>query len=469
MTALVKDPPDTEHQELGASKPATRLAPARVRVAGRALTQVALAGILTGTVVLVTRRLGSALGELATTDSVAADLLLTALWFGVLGASGGLTVHGLSHRIPHGLLAAGLITVVAFVAIDHRGIAAAAHAVVLLCALTAAFALAQPAIVRIAEFLVPPRSLRVSSAPANGRARTAGRGERVAAFGTRALRDPDLVRAAVIAELEARHADRIVLDLDVPPDVIDLVSWELRGTGVDLRLGSRTLPHIDASRLVLPTAAPAAELGITAPRARWPHRALRRLLDVVAAGAGLLMLAPILALIALLVRHQDGGPSLFRQERIGRDGKPFTILKFRTMVLDADAQLTELLAQQSRGGTPLFKVDDDPRITPLGRVLRDTSLDELPQLVNVLTGAMSLIGPRPQRREEVELYTERDRRRLDVRPGITGLWQISGRSRLGWEQARDLDLRYVENPSILMDLRILIATVGVVLRRDGAQ
>ena len=181
------------------------------------------------------------------------------------------------------------------------------------------------------------------------------------------------------------------------------------------------------------------------------------------------MLAPILILIALLVRHQDGGPSLFRQERIGRDGKPFTILKFRTMVLDADAQLTELLAQQSRGGTPLFKVDDDPRITPLGRVLRDTSLDELPQLVNVLTGAMSLIGPRPQRREEVELYTERDRRRLDVRPGITGLWQISGRSRLGWEQARELDLRYVENPSILMDLRILIATVGVVLRRDGAQ
>lgn len=465
MTALAKEPPETERQELGANERTARPVSARPRAAGRALVQVALAGILACAVVLMARRVGPGRGEL-TTGSAAADLLLTALWFGVLGAAGGLTVHGLSHRIPQGLLAAALIAGIATVALDHR---AAGHAMVLLCALTASFALAQPLIVRIAELLVPPRSLRVSSAPASGRAGTAGRGERVAAFGTRALRDPDLVRAAVIAELEATHADRIVLDMDVPSDVIDLVSWELRGTGVDLRIGSPTLPHIDASRLVLPTTASAAALGITAPRARWMHRALRRLLDVVAAGVGLLILAPLLFLIALLVRQHDGGPSLFRQERIGRDGKPFTILKFRTMVLDADAQLTALLAQQSRGGTPLFKVDDDPRITPLGRVLRDTSLDELPQLVNVLTGAMSLIGPRPQRREEVELYTERDRRRLDVRPGITGLWQISGRSRLDWEQARELDLRYVENPSILMDLRILIATVGVVLRRDGAQ
>jgi lipopolysaccharide/colanic/teichoic acid biosynthesis glycosyltransferase len=182
----------------------------------------------------------------------------------------------------------------------------------------------------------------------------------------------------------------------------------------------------------------------------------------------LVALAPVLLGIALAVRLTSPGPALFRHQRIGQGGRPFRMWKFRTMTVDADAQLAALLDARGGAGEPLFKVSGDPRITPLGRRLRRWSLDELPQLINVLCGQMSLVGPRPQVAAEVALYTEREWRRLAVRPGITGLWQVSGRSQLAWRQAVELDLNYVEHWSPALDARVLIRTVGAVLSGRGA-
>ena len=168
-------------------------------------------------------------------------------------------------------------------------------------------------------------------------------------------------------------------------------------------------------------------------------------------------------------RHADDrGPAFFRQTRVGRDGREFRIWKFRTMRVNADSELKTLLNRQGRADKPLFKVDGDPRITRIGRLLRRTSLDEFPQLFNVLEGSMSLVGPRPQVPKEVELYDETAARRLLVKPGMTGLWQINGRSSLSWEEALRLDLFYVENWTFSMDLGILIKTIKVVLAQEGS-
>ncbi|MET1008122.1 MAG: sugar transferase, partial [Propionibacteriaceae bacterium] len=162
------------------------------------------------------------------------------------------------------------------------------------------------------------------------------------------------------------------------------------------------------------------------------------------------------------------GPVIFRQTRIGVDGRAFTMLKFRSMVVDAEARKAALVVHNDGAG-PLFKMRHDPRITRLGRFLREFSLDELPQLFNVLGGSMSLVGPRPQLESEVELLQSDARRRLLVTPGVTGLWQVSGRSDLAWEESVRLDLRYVENWSLTMDLHILWRTVHAVLARQGSR
>ncbi|GAA1587106.1 sugar transferase [Leucobacter aridicollis] len=193
----------------------------------------------------------------------------------------------------------------------------------------------------------------------------------------------------------------------------------------------------------------------------------KRCFDVSIAGAALITLAPLLGLIALAVRLQDGGPAVFRQVRVGQNGKPFTMLKFRSMVTNAEAQQASLAAANEAEG-PLFKIKRDPRVTRVGHFLRKTSLDELPQLVNVLNGTMSLVGPRPALPSEVATYTDLERKRLTVPPGITGLWQVTGRSDLGWQEGVQLDLEYVSHRSISFDLRILGRTLGAVLRSSGA-
>jgi exopolysaccharide production protein ExoY len=192
--------------------------------------------------------------------------------------------------------------------------------------------------------------------------------------------------------------------------------------------------------------------------------AIIRLLDVLAALAGLLFFLPTLLLIALAVRAQDGGPALFRQQRIGRDGRPFACLKFRSMTPDAEARLPQLADEE---WAERRKFRRDPRVTPLGRFLRLSSLDELPQLINVLIGDMSLVGPRPIVPDEAPLYGRRFAAYCAVRPGLTGLWQVSGRNDVSYPRRVAMDVWLVRNLTVRIYLALLIRTVPAVLRREG--
>jgi exopolysaccharide biosynthesis polyprenyl glycosylphosphotransferase len=194
---------------------------------------------------------------------------------------------------------------------------------------------------------------------------------------------------------------------------------------------------------------------------------VKRVFDFVVAAAALVALAPVFAVIAIIITRDDGGPVFFRQERVGRNGRTFPMYKFRSMTLDAEARLAELEALNEGNGV-LFKLRDDPRVTRPGRILRRYSLDELPQLWNILMGHMSLVGPRPPLPSEVERYEDHVLRRLYIKPGLTGMWQINGRSDLSWQDSVRLDLYYVENWSLTGDLLILWRTVRIVLRPMGA-
>ena len=194
---------------------------------------------------------------------------------------------------------------------------------------------------------------------------------------------------------------------------------------------------------------------------------LKRVLDVTISLVGLVLLSPLMLLIAGLIKLTSPGLVLFAQVRAGRNGKPFTFYKFRSMYLGAEEE-QETLAPFNEARGPIFKIRDDPRLTPLGKVLRRTSLDELPQLYNVLRGEMSLVGPRPPVPSEVEQYREWHRKRLEVPPGMTGLWQVRGRSELTFDEMVMLDIYYIENWSLGLDLRIMLRTIPVVLFASGA-
>ncbi len=195
--------------------------------------------------------------------------------------------------------------------------------------------------------------------------------------------------------------------------------------------------------------------------------AWKRVLDVLGAATGLALLSPCMALIALAVKLTSPGPVLFRQRRAGRGGKPFVIYKFRTMTADAESRQRELLAMNEQDG-PAFKIKRDPRVTRLGRLLRKTSLDELPQLYNILRGDMSLVGPRPLPCHESDASEGWRRRRLQVTPGLTCIWQVGGRSRVSFDQWMRMDLRYADSRTLLHDLKLLIQTVWAVVRGTGA-
>jgi exopolysaccharide biosynthesis polyprenyl glycosylphosphotransferase len=192
----------------------------------------------------------------------------------------------------------------------------------------------------------------------------------------------------------------------------------------------------------------------------------KHIMDRLGSALLLVLAAPLLLAIAVAVKI-DGGPVFFRQTRVGRHGREFSMLKFRSMVVDAEQRLADLVTDDEGAG-PLFKMKRDPRVTRVGALLRRFSLDELPQLVNVLGGAMSLVGPRPPLPREVATYGREASRRLMVKPGLTGLWQISGRSDLSWEQSVRLDLRYVENWNLALDALILWRTFGAVVSSRGA-
>lgn len=244
------------------------------------------------------------------------------------------------------------------------------------------------------------------------------------------------------------------------------LSWRIEGDSIDLLISS-TLGAVTGPRLSLRVATGLPFLHLDEVGLSLSQRALKRATDLVIGGALLVVLSPVLIALALVVLITSGGPVLFRQKRVGHRGETFEMLKFRTMVRNADAA-REQLRQETDSRDPIMKVTNDPRVTPIGRFLRRWSLDELPQLLNVIQGSMSLVGPRPHPLDDVVRYHEGDDRRLLAKPGMTGLWQVAGRSDLTWEDSVELDLLYIENWSLLQDMAILARTVQAVLTRSGA-
>ncbi|WP_378031612.1 sugar transferase [Actinoplanes sp. GCM10030250] len=246
------------------------------------------------------------------------------------------------------------------------------------------------------------------------------------------------------------------------------LAWQLERDEIDLIVAS-TLVDVAGDRTTIRPVDGLPMLHVEHPRLKGSARIIKTIFDRLGALFLLIMLSPLLAVVAGLVMFAPGGrgPAIFKQERVGKDGRPFMLYKFRTMVVNAEARLQELRNLNDTDGE-LFKMRNDPRVTPVGQWLRRFSLDELPQLVNVLKGDMSLVGPRPPLAREVAGYPADMLRRLVVKPGLTGLWQVSGRSDLSWEESIRLDLTYVENWSLAMDVAILARTVSAVVRSSGA-
>jgi exopolysaccharide biosynthesis polyprenyl glycosylphosphotransferase len=244
------------------------------------------------------------------------------------------------------------------------------------------------------------------------------------------------------------------------------LAWDLEKTGTEMCVASALL-DVAGPRTTIRPVAGLPLLHVDHAELAGSKQVIKGIFDKASAGLLLMLLAPLFTVIALAIKLTDPGPVFFRQTRVGKDGQPFMVWKFRTMVMDAEARKAELLARNDGNGA-LFKMHRDPRVTRAGNWLRRWSLDELPQLFNVVLGNMSMVGPRPALAVEVAEYRYHMRRRLVVKPGITGLWQVSGRSDLSWDEAERLDLRYVENWSLALDLQILWRTVSAVARGSGA-
>ncbi|MEV4465367.1 sugar transferase [Micromonospora echinofusca] len=244
------------------------------------------------------------------------------------------------------------------------------------------------------------------------------------------------------------------------------LGWQLEGTGIDLVVAP-ALTDVAGPRIHTRPVAGLPLIHVEAPEFRGARKLVKGFVDRAVSSVALTLLLPLVAAIALAIKIDSRGPVLFRQTRVGQGGREFGVYKFRTMVVNADALLAALAARNETDGL-MFKMRDDPRVTRIGRLLRKWSLDELPQLVNVLLGHMSLVGPRPPLPSEVARYDGDVARRLLVKPGMTGLWQVSGRSDLSWEDGIRLDLYYVENWSLAADLTILWKTFGAVVNSRGA-
>ncbi|MFL0566923.1 sugar transferase [Microbacterium sp. 179-I 1D1 NHS] len=271
--------------------------------------------------------------------------------------------------------------------------------------------------------------------------------------------------SALSAALEESAADTVVVTStdELPADKVKQISWGLEAGRQHLVLAPG-IADIAGPRISSRPVAGLPLLHVETPRFSGGQRVTKRVMDVAAASLGVALISPILAFLAISIRLSSPGPVLFRQKRIGHGGREFTMLKFRSMVTDAEDRLAALMEQdRDAGNSVLFKMKKDPRVTPIGRIMRRLSLDELPQLFNVIGGSMSLVGPRPPLPREVELYADHVHRRFLVKPGITGLWQVSGRSSLSWEESVRLDLSYVENWTLVGDFVILVKTVRAAL------
>ncbi|MFG2662881.1 sugar transferase [Streptomyces sp. NPDC048387] len=274
--------------------------------------------------------------------------------------------------------------------------------------------------------------------------------------------------AAVRDAVRGHHADLVLVvpGARIAGERLRRVAWALHDEGLELAVFPG-LVEVSVKRLETLSAGGLAVLRVAPPVRRGAQTLLKSAFDRAAAAAGLLVLSPLFLALVLAIRLGSRGPAFYSQRRIGRDGVPFVMWKFRTMVVDADRLKPGLSGANENDGL-MFKMRRDPRVTRVGRLLRRTSLDELPQLVNVLTGSMSLVGPRPPLPEEVAEYDEVELRRLTVRPGMTGLWQISGRSDLSWDETIQLDLQYVDNWSFTSDVDVMGRTLRAVVDGRGA-
>lgn len=266
---------------------------------------------------------------------------------------------------------------------------------------------------------------------------------------------------AVQRAIAATGADTVAVTStdELPPDKVKEISWGLEAGRQHLVLAP-SITDIAGPRLHTRPVAGLPLIHVETPRFSKGQLFLKRSVDVVASVIGVIILSPLLALLAMTVRLTSQGPVLFRQKRVGLRGREFTMLKFRSMVVNAEDLLAQLSREQRDSGNEvLFKMKNDPRVTPVGRLMRKFSLDELPQLFNVIGGSMSLVGPRPPLPSEVAHYADHVHRRFLAKPGVTGLWQVSGRSSLSWSESVRLDLSYVENWSLLGDFAILGRTL----------
>jgi exopolysaccharide biosynthesis polyprenyl glycosylphosphotransferase len=273
-----------------------------------------------------------------------------------------------------------------------------------------------------------------------------------------------------VADVVARHQVDTVAVLPCPEldgPALRQLGWQLENTSAELLLAPSLIEGVVGSRVCIRPVCGLPLLHLERPELRGVRRLTKEAVDRTAAAGLLLLLVPVLLALAIAVRTTSRGGALFRQERVGRNGRTFSMLKFRTMVDGAD-QMLDSLHDGNDGNGVLFKLRRDPRVTRVGKVLRRYSLDELPQLLNVLRGDMSLVGPRPPLADEVERYGDDMRRRFLVKPGITGLWQVSGRSDLSWDDSVRMDVLYVENWSLTFDLMVLCRTVRAVFRGSGA-
>ena len=272
----------------------------------------------------------------------------------------------------------------------------------------------------------------------------------------------------VLQAIDQSRADTVIFTGadNFGPRRLRELGWELQTRKVDLIMAP-ALTDIAGPRIHARPVSGLPLIQVDFPSFQGNRHAAKRTFDLISSGLGLLLLSPLFACIVVAVRRDSAGPAFFYQERVGLNGNHFRMIKFRSMVANAEDQLPSLL-DHSDGNGMLFKLKADPRVTEVGGFLRRTSLDELPQLLNVFLGHMSLVGPRPPLAKEVALYDDYAERRLLVKPGITGLWQVSGRSDLSWEDSIRLDLYYVENWSLVGDVIILYRTVRAIVRPTGA-
>jgi exopolysaccharide biosynthesis polyprenyl glycosylphosphotransferase len=273
---------------------------------------------------------------------------------------------------------------------------------------------------------------------------------------------------AVLEGLVATGADVVAIadTTAISKGALRALAWQLEGTGVDMMVAP-AVTDLAGPRISIRPVSDLPLLQVDEPELKGFRRLTKEAVDRVLAVVGLVVLSPLLIVAGLAVRLTSRGPALFRQVRVGLGGRHFVMYKFRTMVVDAEAKLPTITHLNEHDGV-LFKMREDPRVTPVGKFLRRWSIDELPQLWNVLRGDMSIVGPRPPLPSEVERYGQQVRRRLLVKPGLTGLWQVNGRAGLPWEEAVRLDLYYVENWSLSMDAVIIARSLTAVIRGHGA-